>query len=231
MKVLGISTSSNTGEDHRSWGSSTEVLHAALRELKSQGHQVKWVDAAKLHIVGNLSCYASDGKGCADPKAGKYRCWAHANSLKDPEKYGGVDEMPVIYDGIDWADIVLVSTSTRWGSHTAILQTIIERLNTLENRHSVYGEPNPLSGKRFGAIVTGQHWLSQRVAAQVIEVFGRMNLGFHAGSFSVFTWQRTNNMRLEQVGPNIIHVQNYLQSPKGAEQMRTFLEEVLKEGA
>lgn len=229
MKVLGISTSSNTGEDHESWGSSTEVLRSALSSLKSQGHQVKWVDAAKLHIVGNLSCYASGGKGCADPKAGKYRCWAHFSSVEDPEKYGGVDEMPAIYEGVQWADVVLVSTSVRWGSHTAILQSVIERMNTLENRHSVYGEPNPCSGKKLGVVVTGQHWLSQRVAEQLLDTFGQ--IGFDAGRCSMFTWQRTNNMRLEQVGPNIVHVQDYLQSPKGVDQMRTFLEEVLREAA
>lgn len=225
MRVLGISTSSNTGTDHESWGASASILLAALHHLRERGCEVKCINAAELHIVGNLSCYASGKYGCGDPEAGPYRCWAHWNSLQDPDKYGGVDEMPVIYDGIKWADLVLVATSNRWGSHTAILQTIIERLNTLESRHTVWDEGNPFEGKRVGVITTGLHWLTQRVAAQTLETFGLM--GFEAGFFSVFTWQRLDDMRLEQEGPNRPLVEIYLESEKGKEQMRTFLEEAM----
>jgi len=225
MRVLGISTSSNTGTDHESWGASATVLLTALHELQQRGYEVKCVNAAELHIVGNLSCYASGKEGCADPEAGPYRCWAHWNSLQDPDKYGGEDQMPVLYDGIAWADIVLVATSNRWGSHTAILQRVIERLNTLENRHTTYGEPNPFEGKRVGVIATGQHWLTQRVAAQLLETLGLM--GFETGAFSVFTWQRLNDMRIEQAGPNRPKVEGYLQSPEGQHQLESFLDEVV----
>ena len=228
MRILGISTSSNTGTDHESWGASATILLNALHQLGERGHEVRCINAAELHIVGNLSCYASGKLGCADPEAGPYRCWAHWNSLQDPDKYGGEDQMPVIYDGIEWADIVLVATSNRWGSHTAILQTVIERLNTMENRHTTYGEPNPFEDKRVGVIVTGQHWLSQRVAAQTLETLGLM--GFVAGAFSVFTWQRLDDMRTEQDGPNRPLVERYLESEAGQSQMDTFLEEVLNVG-
>lgn len=224
MKILGIGTSSNTGTDHHSWGSSGSVLRVALDEAIRRGHKTQLIDAAKLHIVGNLSCYSSGGKNCADPAAGKYRCWAWQNSVQDPQNYGGVDQMPVIYDGIAWADAVIFATSVRWGSHTAIMQNVIERMNTLENRSSVYGESNPLHGKKLGVIVTGQHWLSQRVAEQALDALGQM--GFDAGRLSMFTWQRANDMRLEQVGPNRPIVEEYLMSPLGNEQMRTFLQQV-----
>lgn len=228
MRILGISTSSNTGTDHESWGASATILLNALHQLGERGHEVRCINAAELHIVGNLSCYASGKLGCADPEAGPYRCWAHWNSLQDPDKYGGEDQMPVIYDGIEWADIVLVATSNRWGSHTAILQTIIERLNTMENRHTTYGEPNPFEGKRVGVIVTGQHWLSQRVAAQVLETLGLM--GFVAGALSVFTWQRLDDMRTEQDGPNRPLVERYLLTKEGDFQMTSFIEQVLGVG-
>ena len=225
MRVLGISTSSNTGTDHESWGSSATILLTALSKFQQRGYEVKCVNAADLHIVGNLSCYANGKEGCADPEAGPYRCWAHWNSLQDPDKYGGEDQMPVIYDGIAWADIILFATSNRWGSHTAILQRIIERMNTLENRHTTYDEPNPFEGKRVGVITTGQHWLTQRVAAQLLETLGLM--GFETGAFNVFTWQRLNDMRLEQVGPNRPKVEEYLQSPEGQHQLETFIDEVV----
>lgn len=226
MKILGIGTSTNTGLDHKSFGSSTAVLGRALQILSAKGHSVRFVDAAKLHIVRNLSCYASGGKNCADPAAGKYRCWAQYNASKSPQEYGGLDQMPVIYDNLDWADAVIFATSVRWGSHTAVLQDVIERMNTLENRNTVYGEPNPLWGKRCGVIVTGQHWLSQRVSEQLLDVFGQM--GFEAGRCTMFTWQRSNDMRLEQVGPNRPHVEAYMNSDLGSLQMATFIEELMK---
>lgn len=111
------------------------------------------IDFGRLHIVDNLSCYSNGGSHCADPKACKYRCWATYESIEDPEKHGGIDEMPVIYDGIIDSDIVIFSTSVRWMSHTALFQKIIERMNTFENRHSVYGEKNPLKARRLGLLL------------------------------------------------------------------------------
>lgn len=195
MKVLIISTTTNENK------STSRLLcglaSTVLEELK---HEVKFIDANKLHIVKNLSCYANGGKGCADPKAGPYRCWAHFNSEKEPEKYGGKDEMPVIYDGLEWADIVIFATSVRWGSHSALLQTIVERMNTLENRATVYGEKNPLNGKRCGVIVTGQHWQSQEVAARLINMFGLY--GFDANPAATLVWQFTSDMNEEQTKNN-----------------------------
>jgi len=195
MKILVISTTTNEKK------SSSRVLCSILTKmLRKLGHEVKLVDANNLHIIKNLSCYSDGGKQCGDPKAGPYRCWAHVHGEKEPEKYGGRDEMPVIYDGIDWADTVVFATSVRWGSHTALLQTIIERMNTLENRASVYGEKNPLNGKRCGVIITGQHWKAKEVAERLIEVF--YLYGFSNNSNSILYWQRSNDMDEEQFENN-----------------------------
>ena len=145
--------------------------------------------------------------------------------MEEPEKYGGEDQMSIVYEGLEWADVVLFATSVRWGSHTATLQTVIERMNTLENRHSVYGEANPLSGKKCGVIVMGQHWLTQRVAEQLLDALGQ--LGFHAPREAMFTWQRSNCMRLEQVGSNVPPVKAYLKSPDGEHQMAGFIDSLL----
>ncbi len=167
-------------------------------------HDVEFIDANQLHIVKNLSCYSNGGKNCAHPDAGPYRCWAHKSSQEDPDKYGGVDQMPIIYDGISRADIVVFATSVRWGTHSALLQTVIERMNTLENRSSVYGERNPLTGKRCGVIVTGQHWKSQDVASHLIEVFS--SFGFIAETPGSLSWQNVDDMYVEQEGNNAIEV-------------------------
>jgi multimeric flavodoxin WrbA len=165
------------------------------RFLKASGHEIQYIDANKLHIIKNLSCYADGGRQCADPESGPYRCWAHKHGEEEPEKYGGRDEMPQIYDGLMWCDAVIWATSVRWGNHTALMQTIIERMNTLENRHSVYGEDNPLWDKRCGVIVTGQHWKSAEVANRLIEVFNLY--GFKSSASGVLSWQAEDNMDVE----------------------------------
>lgn len=227
MRVLGIATSTNFGPKGDELGTSATVLKEILDLLKGQGHEVETIYATKLHIVPNLGCYSTGGKGCADPKSGPYRCWAHHHSMEEPEKYGGEDQMSIVYEGLEWADVVIFATGVRWGSHTATLQTIIERMNTLENRHSVYGEANPLSGKKCGVIVTGQHWLSQRVAEQLLDALGQ--LGFHAPREAMFTWQRSNCMRIEQVGSNVPPVKAYLKSPEGEHQTSSFVDRLFND--
>jgi len=190
MKVLLVSTTTN---ERRS--SSRAVLSMVERFLKASGHEIQYIDANKLHIIKNLSCYADGGRQCADPESGPYRCWAHKHGEEEPEKYGGRDEMPQIYDGLMWCDAVIWATSVRWGNHTALMQTIIERMNTLENRHSVYGEDNPLWDKRCGVIVTGQHWKSAEVANRLIEVFNLY--GFKSSASGVLSWQAEDDMDVE----------------------------------
>ena len=171
------------------------------RLATSRGHEVKFIDANKIHIVKNLSCYADGGEQCGDPESGPYRCWAHKHAEEEPDKYGGRDEMPQIYDGLAWADAVVFATSVRWGNHSALLQTLIERMNTLENRHSVYGEDNPLWGKRCGVVVTGQHWKATEVANRLIEVFDLY--GFHTSPSCVLAWQHVMDMNEELEDNNV----------------------------
>lgn len=219
MKVLGISTTTHALEE----SASGMMLEASLRVIASRGHDVTLLDAAKLHVVQNLSCYAGGGRNCASPDAGPYRCWAHKNSVDDPAKYGGEDEMPVLYDGIADADVVLWATSVRWMSHSSLLQRVIERMNTLENRASVYGEANPLAGKLAGVLVAGQHYEGQKVAICLQEVFIR--LGFTVPLDAQMVWQRTLDLNLEQGdGSNRPHVGLHLVSPAGRGQITRFVE-------
>ena len=176
-------------------------MAAVQRTAEYLGHETRYIDANQLHIVKNLSCYADGGRQCADPESGPYRCWAHKHAEEDPDKYGGKDEMPRIYDGLAWADAVVFATSVRWGSHSALLQTIVERMNTLENRHTVHGEPNPLWGKRCGVIVTGQHWKADEVAQRLVDVFDLY--GFDTSPSCVLSWQHVSDMNEELEDNNV----------------------------
>lgn len=219
-KILLIGTTSNS-RDSSSW----EILdHISL--LLKEENSIKVIDANELHIVKNLSCYSSKGKDCAHPESGPYRCWAHHHAEEEPEKYGGKDEMPIIYDSLEWADVVIWGTSTRWGSHSAILQNIIERMNTLENRHTVYGEENPLTGKKAVTIVTGQHWKTESVAEHLQTVWNLY--GFEAEPEWIFFWQKTQDMDEEQVGPNDKRVIEYLNTKEAKNKIKNLIENILR---
>jgi multimeric flavodoxin WrbA len=224
MRVLGISTTTHTpNEEHPTPSTSVLALQYFLKICQEiPGVETRYIDAHKLHIVENMSCYSSDKWNCGGKDAGPYRCWAHKLSVEDPDAYGGVDEMPIIYDGIEWADAVIIATSVRWMNYSAVLQKVIERLNTLENRHSVYGEPNPLDGKKAGFIVSGAHYQTQEVGARLVEVFEQLGFTTESG-YGVLTWQRYQNRNHEQEGSNTPHMWRYLKSDDGIEQIESLL--------
>ena len=227
MNVLAIHTSTHAIEESSSFAL-TRAAVSRMGELV-RGMQAKYVDASKLHIVQNLSCYANGMSHCADPKSGPYRCWAHASSVADPGKYGGVDQMPVIYDGLKWADVVLFSTSTRWGSRSALCQKIIERMNTLENRAVAYGEAYPLRGKRLGVVATGVDWHTAEAAAQTIDALSWW--GFATSRECQLTWQRSMDPYFEQPDNNKPYVERWTLTPRGREAINKFAVAVLSASA
>jgi len=210
-RVLIIQTTTHDPAVSTSWAMGWEA--AKWFKKVSPDVDIRVIDANKLHIVQNLSCYASGGRNCGDPKSGPYRCWAHFSSMEDPAKYGGVDEMPVIYDGLAWADTVIFATSTRWGSHSALCQKIIERMDTLENRGAFWKEGYPLAGKRAGVIVGGLHWKTGAVAQHLLEVLKWFR--FEVSPQAALAWQFTRDVNYEQTAPLKPNVQAWLKSPEG----------------
>ena len=218
-KILFISTTTHAAPE----STSVAMMTAVADEMKRREPlaDIRAINADKLHIVKNLSCYANGKKDCANPEAGPYRCWAHYESVQDPAKFGGVDQMPVIYDALVWADVVVWGTSTRWGSHSALLQKIIERMNTLENRCTSYGEPNPLKGKRAGVVVAGLHWKTASVALHLAEVFSWF--GFRLSNETLLWWQRSNNPCFEHPDSDKPYVERWLETPSAKEFVSSFV--------
>jgi NADPH-dependent FMN reductase len=217
-RILAIMTTTHDPAKSTSWAMSQAAV-AELQRLNPRA-EVRVIDANKLHIVKNLSCYANGKRDCANPEAGPYRCWAHYESLRDPAKYGGPDQMPVIYDGLKWADTVVFATSTRWGSHSALAQTIIERMDTLENRGSSYGEPYPMEGKRLGVIAAGLHWKTGAVAQHLTEVFRWFK--FDIPDEARLAWQYTKDTGYEQPSTLKPAVEIWLNTPQGRAAVAAF---------
>lgn len=215
MKILIVSTTTHKDK------STSKMVLSLLSDLLNKNHDVDFIDANDLHIVPNLSCYSDGGKNCASKDAGKYRCWAYKLSHENPEEYKGKDEMNIIYDALDWCDLVMWGTSVRWGSHSALMQKIIERMNTLENQQTLHGEKNPLEGKKCGVIVTGQHYKAQSVADHLITQFGWF--GFDTDPSYTFTWQKSQDIHQEQEDDNNDPLDTYLKSKEGKAQVENLL--------
>lgn len=220
MKVLIIHTTTHDPEKSTSWAMGGAAVDAFTQRYPAS--TVRIVNANQLHIVQNLSCYASGKRDCANPESGPYRCWAHWGSVKDPKKYGGVDQMPVIYDGIAWADVVVFTSSTRWGTHSALCQKIIERMDTLENRAASWGEKNPLRGKRCGVLMGGLHWKTGQAASHLSDVLREM--GFTTPQNSVLAWQRSRDPNFEHPSEDRPYVVSWLHSPEGRRAVAAFVD-------
>jgi multimeric flavodoxin WrbA len=223
-RVLAISTTTHDPALSTSIAMQSHALRRLLDFLP--GAEIRTINANDLHIVKNLSCYANGKRDCANPDSGPYRCWAHYESVKNPKKYGGVDQMPVIYDALNWAQVVIWSTSTRWGSHSALMQTVIERMDTLENRAVSWGERNPLAGKRCGVIAGGLHWKTPQVADHLQEVFAW--LGFDVPEAAKLVWQRTNDPFFEHPDPDKPYVERWMQTQRGDEALTGFIRALLR---
>lgn len=211
-RILAIMTTTHDPVKSTSWAMGQAALAELQRRLPRS--EVRVIDANKLHIVKNLSCYANGKRDCANPDSGPYRCWAHYEAMRDPAKYGGPDQMPVIYDGLKWADTVVFCTSTRWGSHSALAQTIIERMDTLENRGSSWGEAYPMEGKRLGVVVGGLHWKTGSTAQHLMEVFRWFR--FYVPDEASLAWQFTKDVNYEQPSTLRPAVESWLHTPQGA---------------
>ena len=211
-RVFALHTSTHAPEK-----STSAALTKAALDLITKANpqvQVRWVDGAALNVAPNLSCYADGKKNCADPASGPYRCWANVNAK-------GSDEMPVIYDNLAWCDTLLFSTSTRWGSHTAAAQTIIERMNTLENRAVAYGEPYPLKGKKLGVIASGLHWKTGAVAKNLHETL--MWWGFASSPECILAWQRSRDPFFEHPDSDLPTEKRWLLSSSGTAAVGSFV--------
>lgn len=215
QRIFALHTSTHAPDKSSSAALTKHALDVLTRA--NPNAEVRWVDGAKLKVAQNLSCYANGKKHCADPQSGPYRCWANVQAQ-------GKDEMPVIYDNLAWCDTFIVSTSNRWGSHSAVLQNIIERMNTLENRGSSYGEPYPMRGKRLGVVVTGLHWKTTDVARHLVETLKWW--GFATQDGCALSWQRSNDPFFEHPDNDLPYEQRWALTPRGQEAITRFARSV-----
>lgn len=218
MRVLVLHTSTHDPQQSSAAALGYRAVEA-LSRLAPTPVEIRFLDVAKLKIAENLSCYANGKRSCADPGSGPYRCWANVGDK--------ADQMPQVYDGLAWADVVIVTTSVRWGSHTAVLQRMIERMNTLENRATSYGEPYPLLGKKLGVVVTGLHWRAAQVADRLLETLRWWGFATQPGSANALVWQRTQDVTFEHPDNDRPYVERWMDTPAAQREIERWAQAVL----
>jgi len=98
------------------------------------------------------------------------------------------DEMKKIYDGIvNWADLVIVATSLRWGNASSLYYKIVQRMNCIQNQIPANGQ-YLIRNKVAAFIITGGQDGVQHVAGEMLMFWSE--LGFVFGRFPFVGWSR-----------------------------------------
>jgi len=105
----------------------------------------------------------------------------------DPE-----DEMKKIYDGILGADVVIMASPIYWGSHSQLMQLIIERLNSLENSNSTHKKVI-IKNKIGGLMILGHEDGYQHVAGGLMNFLTEMGLIFPPQAYAAWVGESDEN--------------------------------------
>ena len=103
---------------------------------------------------------------------------------------GASAAMQRVYDAVLACDILILSTPIRWNNHSALVQKFVERMNTIENQYSWFGN-RMIKNKVVGLIIIGHVDGMQHVAGNLLNFFAWM--GFHSPEVSIASWVGEND--------------------------------------
>ena len=114
------------------------------------------------------------------------------------------DELSEVYEAlVFWADVVLISTSIRWGAPSSLYFKMIERMNCIQNQITTHDRVL-IRNKVAGFVITGGQDNIQAVAGQMMMFFGE--LGFTFPQFPFVAHSR--GWSAEDMENNIAQVKN-----------------------
>jgi len=166
IKVLGLCTSARGKESNTYY-----LMKLAFDVLKGQDVEKEIIVASELNLRPCEHHYSVNAKMCVHP------CLITQMDKKD--------EMVKIYDGILSSDVVIFSTPIHWGSHSQLMQLIIERLNSLENANSVHNEV-VVKNKIGGLMILGHEDGYQHVAGGLMNFLTAMGLIFPPQAYAAW---------------------------------------------
>ncbi len=168
-RVLGISTTA-MDEINPRFSTSDALLDHALRHAdetrRADTQLIRLRDLVFRPCEGNYS------------KAAQACTWPCAITERDPG-----DQLTPVYEGlVHWADVVLISTSIRWGTASSLYHKMAERLNCIQNQITIANRVL-IANKVAGFIITGGQDNIQAVAGSMLTFWSELGFVFPAFPF------------------------------------------------
>ncbi len=201
IRVVGISTTAMDAKNPR-YSTSDKLLQVALDHAKNDlGAQTMLI---KLNDLEFRTCEGYYSKS-------KYACtWPCSITQMDPD-----DQMEKVYEAvIFWADVIIVSTSIRWGNASSLYYKMVERMNCIQNNITLTGK-SLVKNKVASFIITGGQDNIQAVAGQMLGFFAES--GFIFPPFPYIATSR--GWAAEDMENNIKFVEHSTDLREGAEEL------------
>ena len=200
-RVLGISTTAMDDANPR-YSTSDAMLEHALAMAGERGAETRLVRLNELKFRPCEGNYSKASHACT---------WPCAITERDP-----ADQLTPVYEGlVHWADVVLISTSIRWGTASSLYHKMAERLNCIQNQITIANRVL-ICSKVAGFIITGGQDNIQAVAGGLLTFWSE--LGFVFPAFPFIAHSR---------GWDAEDMENNVRQVKASEALRTASHELL----
>jgi nitrite reductase/ring-hydroxylating ferredoxin subunit/multimeric flavodoxin WrbA len=163
-RVLGLSTTSMDAANPR-FSTSDALLECAIdHAARTRGAETRLVRLRDLSFQPCEGNYSKASLACT---------WPCAITERDP-----ADQLTEVYEGlVHWADVVLLSTSIRWGAASGLYFKMAERLNCVQNQITTHNKV--LINNRVAAfIITGGQDNVQAVAGGLLTFWSELGYVF-----------------------------------------------------
>lgn len=163
---------------------SLEHLKNKLNNTNFAGYTInaQIIELEKINFAPCEGNYSKSKNSCA---------WPCQITLKDPN-----DRLNVVYWGlVDWADIVIVGTSIRYGQASSLYYKLVERLTCVHNQLTL-NDHNLIMDKIAAFVITGAQDNIQSVAGGMMLFWSE--LGFTFAGHSYVGWSRGWNQEHTQ---------------------------------
>jgi len=120
--------------------------------------------------------------------------------LGNKNDMGGDDEWPSILKKLFASDIVIFATPIWWGSHSSLMQKVLERTDNVRGEEFTKTGKSPLNKKVGGIVITGAQDGAENIIGHLMMVMSWIGLTIPpAGSLSVLASANYSSNNREEI--------------------------------